>query len=288
MLQGEGLPAKYLQELTIAAELGDDAQALADRIESGRRVLAQSVSMRWNIDQFTLPRDLVRVIPVIDTRTSTIDIQSGLPDIGRYVADTLAASERIEVDTDILLAPTGAPSISAVAESDYYLVMRFSENEHGVSIEGTLRVAGSGHEIGTYRAIYSGFDRWQRAAQHIARRVDQSIPIRGRLIARRNQNGVINIGGAHGITTGMRLQIIRGGSLRVAEDRPAFLYESDRVVGAITITAVDDLVAEGELQPDGLIDQFSIGDAVVVGGSTESIRAPDARVLPLYNYIRQF
>ncbi len=307
LLLSQDFLARYLQELELTVDLqaremsdagdaGDtesdlsqDAQLLADKIESAESLLAGSVAQRWGVDQFTIPRDLTKAVVVVDVLQSDVDPYLLLPYIGSYFVGVLTAVERLEVHSEAIITVNGAPPFARLEEigGDYFVLLQFDSVDRDIRIEGDVRVIGSGNPVGRVGVDIAGLDRWQRATGTIASRIEAMLPARGTVIARRAGVGIIDAGRAHGVAVGDTLEVVRRDALQGAEDKPALIYNADAGVGSVTITAVDDLIAEGDLQVGGIIDNISVGDEVIVAGGAQAVGGVSRRVVPLYDLVRQ-
>ncbi len=285
-----GFPGKHLEELRVLESLGFDDRRITDGIITYEGVLADSVSERWSVDQFDLPRDRMSVgiffrdPPAAGTR----------PDAARFAAEymrhRLLGVEKVDVLPTVHSVRSTEQAFAEARERgvDYYFIVRFLEQDRSVTLETELRHAATGTRIADLRALRSGSRRVQRAAASVSVEVEETLPARGRIIERRGSRVVVNLGRADGIEEDDELLVIRRGRFSTASERVGYTYDESDVVARITVGDIDDLVLEGRLETEGFFDLVETGDTVLEQreGLVESIDDRPA-FSPLYFRIRE-
>jgi hypothetical protein len=122
----------------------------------------------------------------------------------------------------------------------------------------------------------TGNDRVRDSFLRICADIAARLPIRGTLIARKVDQGLIDLGSIHGVKKGDRLLIVRKGAVRLSNQGPALSWEQADVVGELTVAAVDEAVAEGTIARKGYFDLVNVGDTVAF----EPVAIPAAKPAP--------
>lgn len=285
-----GFPAKFLEELRVLESIGFDDQEVTDGISTYESVLADGVAATWSIDQFEIPRD--RMTFGLFFRTPP---ETGVrPEAARYVTEymrhRLLGAEKIDTSDSVRSASSNDDAYGEARDAgvDYYLVLRFSEMERSIELDVELRHAATGTLIAEMTAVRSGAQRVQRAVAAIAENIEEEIPARGRLVERRANRAVVNLGDVDGVEAEDELLIVRRERFATAADRVGYEYDVEDLVGSIEVLEVGDLVAEGEVSTEGFFDLVETGDTILqpLEGRVETIEDRPA-FSPLYFRIRE-
>jgi tetratricopeptide (TPR) repeat protein len=260
-----GFPAKYLNELEVAAKLGSKNTVVSDEIESLTSGLSESVSRRWGIDQFALDRRRY-TIPVfaMDPRTRLLHPMAS-DFLLRYFTDTILRYDAVSL-------PPLSPSIQTVEEafrkaretgSDYFIVLSLDESERSFSAAASLHLSRTGERIASYNAFRTGNDRIRDCFMKIAGQISAALPLRGTLLVRRFDLGLLDLGSLSGVKKDDVLTIVRKDKVRLDPVKPGLLYDDADVLGSFTVGAVDEGSAEGKVSRKGYFDYINAGDEVV-------------------------
>lgn len=283
-----GHRARYLQELRVLDDYGLGGRDTDDLIETYDSALAESVAVRWNVDQFSLARSRTRFELFVLETTVTSDYPQSDFLLSRRLRHALLAHEAIDVPNE----PRRSESFAAAFRdarrrgSEYFLLTRFTQAERSFMVEVGVYVGRTGTEIANYRINRSGNDRIQRALAALAAEIDATLPLRGTVERRDAERVLINLGSLHGVAADDTLEVVRRGELLPRGDQAGFMYASSDVLGTVRISRVDDLVSEGVLSSRTVFDYVNVGDEVVREGADEP-RVPALELFPpLYRRIR--
>ncbi|MCL1958232.1 MAG: hypothetical protein FWF68_01385, partial [Spirochaetes bacterium] len=111
------------------------------------------------------------------------------------------------------------------------------------------------------------------------------MPIRGRLLIRKQGQALINKGKADGIQKDAVYDIVKRGRFQTANEGIAVIYSNDELVGKLTITDVDEEIAIGTLVRNGFFDRIEPADEVILQANKsnkpalESAANPELRAL---------
>lgn len=260
-----GSSARYLQELEVLRDLGHSRNELMDRIETFSHLGVDDVARTWGVSQFEAPRDRIR----LSLFTVATPNQLELPDSAHLLVGALRHHllryEQLTVAMGPYTVSGFAEAFAAArnAEDDYFAVVRYDEHDRNFGTYLTLYRAATGTEVARVSALRAGNDRVLESHRSIALQLAELVPLRGRILNRRFERALINIGRLDGVEEDMELVVVRADKFDLAPDRPEFRYSDDDVLGRFVVSDVDDLVSEGTVTRDGFFDLINQGDAVL-------------------------
>jgi hypothetical protein len=106
------------------------------------------------------------------------------------------------------------------------------------------------------------------------------MPLRGRLLIRRQSQALINKGKADGVQAGMVYDVVKKGRPQIANEGIALVYSPDELVGKLTINNVDEEIAIGTLERNGFFDRIEPGDEVILQIEKPARPAPETAANP--------
>jgi hypothetical protein len=165
------------------------------------------------------------------------------------------------------------------------MLVSVTENERDISIKAELFVGRTGAPAGTFYTFRTGADRLRGASKGIVDQLSGAMPLRGRLLIRRQGQALINKGRADGVTVNAVYEIVKRGRSQTANEGIALVYGADELVGTFTVTNVDEEIAVGNLTRNGFFDRIENGDEIIFqpqGTSrpaVESAANPELRAL---------
>jgi tetratricopeptide (TPR) repeat protein len=277
-----GFPDKYLSELEVIASLGAADTFVADEIEGLRSELADGISREWGYDQHNLERSRYD-LPVFTLPSANRLLHAAAHDeLVRAFAAMLSRFPSISVP-DLPRVATGFEEAFRAAResgSDWFIVLALEESERSFSAAADLHLSRTGARLASIPVYRTGNDRVRDSFLRICADIAARLPTRGALIARRLDQGLIDLGSIHGVKKGDRLLIVRKGAVRLSNQGPGLTWEPADVVGEFTILAVDEAVSEGTIQRKGYFDLVNVGDTVAfdppapAGAATAAPAAP--------------
>ena len=285
----QGYESKYLNELNVLVDLGHEDEDILDRIEIQESLLQESLSQEWDVDQYTLFRaDFKFDLFVTDHNLRHVGAER---DLASYLRNTMLHRERFSVPN----APsinTGYGEAFALArshQSDYFMMVEFSESERLFGLSATIYSSGTGGLLRSYRVMRTGNDRVADAMNLVVDDIDELLPVSAKILDRRFDLLLIDAGFRDGVSTDDEMVIVKGDGLSLARDKIGFVYNSDDVIGAFVVGRTDELIAEGELTQSRFFDLINIGDRLVYAPEESENPIPDPRVPSsiLYQSIRQ-
>lgn len=263
----EGYPAKYLSELNGLKTIGKTNPDVTDQIEIETNLLQDSVSNRWGVHQFTLARKRYSLSVFYTTHTTQNGMihflsQGFLADYMKYL---LTGYENLAVDGAPQKANSFADAFRTARETgtDYFIVLNFDESERYFHLTADLYASLTGTKIDVLQSYRTGNNRVTDALANVADAFHGLLPLRGRLLDRRFDTGLIDLGRLDGVKRGDKLFIIKNGTIAIANNRIGFDYPPDAVIGTFEITKTDALVSEGTVTKNQFFDLINPEDWVI-------------------------
>lgn len=266
LLKSKGLPSIFLSELNFLKSIGKTNLAVDDALEIYTSLLQGSVAREWGYNPVQQSSNQPYSLMVFSTGPGGIPWHSGSDMVfSRYVRDLLAASSQLQL-------PATAPRVYSFADafrparesgSDYFLLLDLRESEREIYVRAELRVSRTGTLVQSMETSRFGNDRVQQAASYIVNSVQAALPMQGRLLQRRADRGLINLGRLHGLSVGDELILLRPEVLQLRLDAPGFLYKESDILADLTIVRLDDELAEVQIKRRGFFDRSNPGDLVL-------------------------
>ncbi|MFP4565477.1 MAG: tetratricopeptide repeat protein [Spirochaetaceae bacterium] len=268
-----GYPSKYLRELEVlASDVDEEDQFLTDRIESFQSALAETPAREWGLDQFSLERFPLTVDLFVSPEQSDLSHPDGAVVYGEYLRDRLISQEMLAVPRPAAIADGFAQAYATArgSGSDYFLIIGVEEVERSIRMDGELFLSRTGEQVRSFRAYRTGNDRIERAVGAVVDAVAGSVPLRGRVLERRGDRGLVSLGALDGLEVDDELVIVRDGGVMLSTEAPGYRFSESESVGTFVVTRVDALVSEGTVSRRGFFDLISAGDVVVRAAEDEA------------------
>jgi tetratricopeptide (TPR) repeat protein len=260
-----GFPVKFQKELEVLKNLGYKDAAIQDDLEIGQSLLESGVAFQWNLDQYALERKTLG-IAVFCLPSVTAEVH---PFAGRVVVDFLKDQLR---RYDTLRVPEAEPVASSFEDafkkardlqSDYFLLLQLEESERSFTLTLEQYLSGTGKRIATYRTFRTGNDRVLEAVTLLTGRVHDALPFWGRLVSRRFDLGVVDLGSMDGLKKDDRLIIVKKGRVRLSSSAVGLSIDEADIIGDFQAVRLDERVAEGTISKRSFFDMVNPGDELV-------------------------
>ncbi len=297
-LKATNQKALFVQQLKILAEAGIKNTFVKDNLEIYSSLLQDGVSASWRTDQFLVERDPLLVRQYYIPPRQTIEHPLAETYLARYIQTLLLTSPKLSMNQDrnenspkvLPLAVANESEAFASARgdrADYYLLVDLSESKDDFQARMGLYLARTGNLLRSYNAYRSGNFRVQNAVYQICDSLQKEMPLRGRLLKRNLDEGLINLGANDGLKAKDVLSVVSPDSFVLKGDAPGFVFQQDKKTGSFTVTKTDDLIAVGTVKREGFFDKINIGDIILRDGeSLGKNLEPTANFPFLYNKIR--
>ena len=287
LLRLQGFPARYLEELRFLQDQGLADRTMNDAIEAYNSLLSNALFRQWRVNPIDLAERHWKVaVFSLAGQSSFYHADAGSVAAG-VIRELLVHDRNITPMNLELRQATFSQAFRQAREggADYFMLVSVTENERDISIKAELFVGRTGSPAGTFHAFRTGTDRLRDASRGIISELSSSMPLRGRLLIRRQGQALINKGKADGIQQGVVYDVVKRGRPQAANQGIALVYGDDELVGRLTITNVDEEISIGTLERNGFFDRIETGDEIIlqtnraVRPSTESAANPELRAL---------
>lgn len=260
-----GFPEKYMRELEVLRDLGyTDAQILDD-IESIGAERYDSVSAQWGIDQYGLDRKRFS-LALYHLKPATRELHPFAGEAAAaYLHDLFQRYPTLEMVQTTINVDSFESAFREARSlgSDYFLLMHIEESERSFTAVLEQYLTSTGKLLRTYRVFRTGNDRVQDNFNILADRVVEALPLRGELLARQFDRGVIDLGLYDGLETGQELAVVRKGKVRLRNDRIGVTADERDVLGSFTVETLDETICEGTVAKRSFFDLINAGDEII-------------------------
>jgi tetratricopeptide (TPR) repeat protein len=287
LLRLQGFPARYLEELRLLQDQGIADRSLNDAVETYTSLLSGALFQRWQVNPVLLDGRQWKVAGFsIADQSSYRHVDAGAV-ASSYIKEILVHDRSIiPMNLEVKQSSfSQAFRTAREANADYFLIVSTMENERDISLKGELFVGRTGSAAASFYTYRTGVDRMRNASRGIVEQLGSALPLRGRLVQRRQAQGLIDKGRADKVKEGVVYDIVKKDKFQLANQGIGLVYSPEDLVGKITIESVDEEVASGRLVRNGFFDRIEEGDEVFFipeGGSKtppETAANPELRAL---------
>jgi tetratricopeptide (TPR) repeat protein len=277
-----GFPLKYLNELQVLKDLGLADRKIEDDIAYYRTKSIGRVSEKWKIDQHDIdPRSLSLQVYTLAPRNSLIHPASAEV-VARLFKDVLDGYGKLRVQDVKPLVGSFEDAFRAAraGKADFFVLLTFDEGERTFGARARLYLARTGALMADLSAERTGNDRIRDTLLKVGSTMNGLLPIKGVLLRKEFDRGVIDLGSFHGLKEKDKLVIVKAGKVSLESGKIGYQFSENDVVGEITLDGIDEAVAEGTLAKKSFYDYITTGDEVLflpqVQGKTAATTSPQA------------
>ena len=277
LLKVQGHPVKYLRYLQRLKAQGTADTAVLDAIEITASETADGAAADWGVDQYALEVQPFRLaLYTLPSRDQVLHRDAG-PHLVRYLTRILERNERLQVLEEPPAAQGFDEAFRRAREkgADWFLLLQVEESERSFSARLELYLARTGTLLQEIQVFRTGNDRIRDALLRVASRFESLLPVRGRLLERRFDQGLVDIGRASGIRDGEKLLVVRKDRVQLANDRIGLRWRDEDLLGELAVARVDENLCEGRLESRSFFDRINPSDEVV-RSTPAAEKAPEA------------
>jgi tetratricopeptide (TPR) repeat protein len=286
LLRLSGYPARYLEELRFLQDQGVSDRNIKDAVEAYGALLSNALFKQWQVNPVDLAERHWKIaVFSLAGQSSFIHADAGSVAAG-VIRELLVHDRNITPMNMDLRQAVFSQAFKQARESgaDYFVLVSVTENERDISIKAETFVGRTGSPAGNFYTYRTGVDRLRDASRGIVTQLSASLPIRGRLLIRKQGQALINKGRADGIQPDTVYDVVKKGRMQTANEGIAIIYSNDELVGKLTITNIDEEIAIGALARNGFFDRIEPGDEVILQAKktsklVESSANPELRAL---------
>jgi tetratricopeptide (TPR) repeat protein len=286
ILRLSGYPARYLEELRFLQDQGISDRGINDAVEAYNSLLSNTLFKQWQVD----PVDLAErhwKIAVFSLAGQSSFCHADAGSVAAGVIKELLVHDRNITPMNLEQRQASFSQAFKLAReggADYFILVSVTENERDISIKAETFVGRTGSPAGTFYTYRTGIDRLRDASRGIVTQLSSSMPVRGRLLIRKQGQALINKGKADGIQQDTVYDVVKKGRPQTANEGIALIYSNDELVGKLKITNIDEEIAIGTLTRNGFFDRIEPGDEIILqsnktGKPAENAANPELRAL---------
>ncbi|MDR2159207.1 MAG: tetratricopeptide repeat protein [Treponema sp.] len=276
LLRLQGYPGRYLEELRFMQDLGLGDRSVDDAVEAYDALLSNALYRRWQVDPVdAVERHWKLAVFFIASWSGSYHTDAGAT-AASCVRELLVHDRNIVPLELELRQPSFSSAYRSAREggADYFMVIRVSENERDLSLRGELFAGRTGSAVGTFYAYRTGGDRLRNACRNIVDQFAASLPFRGKLLARRQAQGLIDKGRADGVKNGTVYDVVKRGQPVILSEGIGLSYTAGDLVGTITIEDAGEELSAGTLSRNGFFDRIGEGDEVIMRAEEDKAGTP--------------
>jgi tetratricopeptide (TPR) repeat protein len=287
LLRLQGYPARYLEELRLLQEQGIADRSMNDAVETYNSLLSGALFQRWQVNPVEIDGRHWKVAVFSVAGQSSYRHADAGALCSSYIKDILIHDRSIIPMNLQVRQPSFSQAFRTAREAnaDYFLIISTMENERDISLKGELFVGRTGAVAASFYTYRTGVDRVRNASRGIVEQLGNALPLRGRLVLRRQAQGLIDKGRADRVKEDVVYDVVKKGRSQLANQGIGLVYSPEDLVGKITIESVDEEVSSGKLVRNGFFDRIEEGDEIFFipeGGPkapAETAANPELRLL---------
>jgi tetratricopeptide (TPR) repeat protein len=264
LIKTNGLNNTYFSMLQSISDENPDNLELLDEVEIYDSILSNTVSENWELDQFIIESPRFNIDIFLNKTSSVINIFNEGRHIGLYLIHALHSHENIE--GNFFEDPsefTDAYRIARNSGSDYFMIFDFMDTERSFSLEANIYHSQTGSLLLTLPVFKTGNQKIILSLVKISRILSEVLPKWSKIIDRKFNRILMNIGKVQGTIVGDIFYIIRKEDLSLKNDSIALNFEPTLLLGEVEVTKTDDLVSEGTLKKYNFFDLINPGDSLI-------------------------
>ena len=271
---------QYLHELRdiIRDTLDVNTVDINDRIEIYENRISKNLASRWRVDQYGEDEEAPGYVP--RTKASVAVFDGFLSDniyenyLHRRISKTLSeilalvlssyAKVQVVVVAGEISRRRDALKRARTLGVDFYITGEVEEREDSLKVRLDLLTGIGGKVFRSYDTYFTGNDRMLHTVVALAENVNAGIPLQGLIVRMQGDRVLINIGEAHGVKKDMEFHIVREGGLMKNPETGEYVIDPEVSLGSLTITELDETVAEGVYTYSGIHNRVNMYNSVVL------------------------
>ena len=263
ILKRMGYLERYLMTLNAIVAEGVQTTDILDEIEIRKSMINLTLSEKWSIDQFTAAKDSYRL--ALFFAADEINHHEAESIISEYMEYLLMAYENISISFNGVSDDFSYCFRKArESDSDYFVLFTLNEMERLVSIDSDIYLADTGNLLSSLKSVRTGNQMLPEAGRNAADLLHGLFPVKGRILNRKFDEVLVNLGKKDGISVGDVFSIIKKGKLIISKDSFGYTFNNEDLLGEYTVNNADELVSDGVISVNGFYDMINPGDIILV------------------------
>ena len=261
-----GYPEYSLEQLKFIKDQGKSDKVLDERIESYDSYLGETLGQKWNVNPLLLEKNRVSIgFYYYRDEYSILHADST-----QFVAHLLKDAFDAYPYFNISFNEKSMNSYSEIFKDarnnkyDYFAVVHFDETERENSIGVELYSTKTGISCQKWTCYRTGNKKLQAAIQKICESIISNFEIRGKIIDRKANDVLVDLGSRDGVTKDSQFLVVKKGAIKLADTKTTFVHEKENELGTVTISELSEDLCAGRFRQFGYYDRMNIGDEVVI------------------------
>ena len=266
LLRMQGFPARYFEEIRFLQDMGMADRSLNDAVEAFNSLLSGALFRRWQVNPMELDgRHWNIAVFSVAGQSSNFHADAGAV-AASYIREIMMHDRAVIPMNLELRQPSFSQAFRTAREAgaDYFMIVSVMENERDISLRGELFVGRTGAPAANFHTFRTGVDRLRNASRGIADQLGAALPFRGKLLQRRQSQGLIDKGRADGVRVGAVFDVVKRDRFQIANEGIGVVYAPEDLVGTFTVETADEEVSAGVLARSGFFDRIEAGDEIIL------------------------
>lgn len=288
-----GFQIKYLFLLKFLSDsLGYKDNAVLDDIDVTMPRYYESVAYKWSgilnpdknnkgsdekgqvnlFDQYSLDRMTIKISLFTDNVKNVLFHPFAAPFLLEYIQDLFLWYDSFSIMNSQALINSYQEAFkqAQVDNSDYFLILQFVERERTFQLDGVLYLTRTGSEVKRFTFFRTGNNKIQNGLLKLTEDLVKLFPLRGTLLAREFDRGIINLGRIHGIKEGDMFLIIKRNKVKLSTKDVNVVFSDEDIIGSFKVTTPDENLSEGTISKRTFFDFINPMDEVVLVNSKDN------------------
>ena len=266
ILMRQGFYERAIQQLEFIQSIEKSNAKINDTVEAYSKMLDHSVRNRWNIDPLYLNKAHLSLGLFYQVNAENVFHPEAEKLTSALINDILSYNRRFAISASLDTPSSYMEAFrqARTAGNDYFGIVSLRENERDIQITLDLYVGRTGSKAETLTVYRSGNDRFSNAIRRITDMFGQAMPVIGSIAGRSQAEAVIDIGSGDCDFTDYTIEIVKNGTVTIANEGIGLLYNEKDVLGTFTIGRIAEDLTEGTLTRKGYYDKMAKGDLAVL------------------------
>lgn len=260
LFKNDGYIGKYLGILEILQKQDPENINIKDELEITNSEREYSTSGDWNINQFSIKRKSIN-LSLFYSNSNKLLFQGSEVYLIQYLNKVYEGNDWLEIDA-FQYAESFSDAFRDAREenSDYFIIISFSETERSFSLSAEIYKTSTGILIEAINIQHTGNNR---VFESMVDLVDVSLhkfPLIGSIQKIKGEMCLVNIGLVDGLEIGDEIPVIKKDGIVLLPNDIGIDFPDNNVLGKIVITRVDDLISEAKIISAGIFNLINTGD----------------------------
>jgi len=274
---------KYLSVLEVLEVDNNTSRDIEDEIEIYRNLRRDNIAEEWEVDQFSIDRSRYQfALFTWQTSADLIHLHAD-EHLSSYMQGLLQGFENIGIVGNTSAGSFGEAFRAARdRNADFFIIFTYQETDRLFRVTADVYNARTGAPVDSFKSIRTGNNRVTQSLVRTADNLAEALPVQGTIYRRRGNEVLVDIGEFQNVNEKDILLVVRKEHIALANASFDLEYMEENLLGEITLTDVDDLIAAGDVQTYQFFDLINPGDIVIPRPEekAENEESPEADIEP--------